>query len=178
MPTIGWAETRYTGSHRARRDGDRSGERHRSTDTLGCALHDPDGVHRSPRVDVLSVSGCGGSRTRTPARQELAKTGANRVDRATQAGHADFADLGLRDAVAHSFTLSRSLAGQVVAGSRDSHVRACRDSSCRSVSARRTASSGSSPIPAGFGNEFGNETRRHCRDGVERDAMTWTCDPS
>ena len=66
MPTIGWAETRYTGSHRARRDGDRSGERHRSTDTLGCALHDPDGVHRSPRVDVLSVSGCG---DRAPARQ-------------------------------------------------------------------------------------------------------------
>ena len=50
-----------------------------------------------------------GSRTRTAACQERAKTGANRVDRATQAGHADFADLGLRDAVEHLFTLSRSL---------------------------------------------------------------------
>jgi hypothetical protein len=96
-------------SNRARRDGDRSKRRHPSTDALGCALHDPDGVHRSPRVDVLSVCGCGRSRTRTAACQELARTGANRVDRATQAGHADFADLGLRDAVEHLFTLSRSL---------------------------------------------------------------------
>ena len=48
-----------------------------------------------------SERGCGGSHTRSAACQELAKTGANRVDRATQAGHADFADLGLRDAVEH-----------------------------------------------------------------------------
>ena len=63
----------------------------------------------SPRVDVLSVCSCGGSRTRTAACQELAKTGANRGDRATQAGHADFADLELRNAVAHLSTLSCSL---------------------------------------------------------------------
>ena len=55
------------------------------------------------------MCGCGGSRTRSAACQELAKTGANRVDRATQAGHADFADLGVRDAVEQLFTLSCSL---------------------------------------------------------------------
>jgi hypothetical protein len=95
--------------HRARRDGDRSWRRHPSTDTPGAHCMTRDGVHRSPQVDVLGVCGCGGSRTRTAACQELAKTGANRVDRATQARHADFADLGLRDAVEHLFTLSRSL---------------------------------------------------------------------
>jgi hypothetical protein len=57
------------------------------------------------------VCGCGGSHTRSAACQELAKTGANRVDRATQAGHADFADLDVLDAVEHWFTLSCSLGG-------------------------------------------------------------------
>ena len=68
-----------------------------------------DAVHRSPGVDVLSVCGCGGSRTRSAACQELAKTGTNRVDRATQPGHADVADLYLWDAVEHWFTPSGSL---------------------------------------------------------------------
>jgi hypothetical protein len=65
------------------------------------ALPDPDEVHRSPGVDVLSVCGCGGSHTRSAACQELAKTGTNRMDRATQTGHADFADLDVRDAAEH-----------------------------------------------------------------------------
>ena len=52
-----------------------------------------------PGVDVLS--GCGGSHTRSAACQELAKTGTNRMDRATQTGHADFADLDVRDAAEH-----------------------------------------------------------------------------
>ena len=91
------------------RDGDRSRPMLSGYRRARRALPDPDGVHRSPGVDVLSVCGCGGSRTRSAACQELAKTGANRVDRATQAGHADFADLGLRDAVEHLFTLSCSL---------------------------------------------------------------------
>jgi hypothetical protein len=55
------------------------------------------------------VCGCGRSHTRSAACQELAKTGTNRMDRATQAGHADFADLDVRDAVEHWFTLSCSL---------------------------------------------------------------------
>ena len=202
-----------------------------------------------------------GMRTRSAACQELAKTGANRVDRPTQAGHADFADLGLRDAVEHLFTLSCSLLlSKSASPSSPSdpppntpfpsspppippslfppspsppplllfppspspppppppprlplhsplppplfpppsfslsplpnhpppsppppfppplslpptppppgvkwsrvpwipHVRACRDSSCRSVSARRTASSEPSPIP-GVGNELGTK---------------------
>lgn len=52
-----------------------------------------------PGVDVLS--GCGGSHTRSAACQELAKTGTNRMDRTTQTGHADFADLDVRDAAEH-----------------------------------------------------------------------------
>jgi hypothetical protein len=52
-----------------------------------------------PGVDVLS--GCGGSHTRSAACQELAKTGTNRMDRATQTGHTDFADLDVRDAAEH-----------------------------------------------------------------------------
>src|SRR5262245_55817931 len=41
--------------------------------------------------------------------QELAKTCANRVDRATQTGHADVADLDVLDTVEREFTLSCSL---------------------------------------------------------------------
>jgi len=52
-----------------------------------------------PGVDVLS--GCGGSHTRSAACQQLAKTGTNRMDRTTQTGHADFADLDVRDAAEH-----------------------------------------------------------------------------
>src|SRR6478752_8658001 len=52
-----------------------------------------------PGVDVLS--GCGGSHTRSAACQELAKTGTNRMDRTTRTGHADFADLDVRDAAEH-----------------------------------------------------------------------------
>jgi hypothetical protein len=116
-----------------------------------------DGVHRSPQVDVLSVCGCGGSRTRTAACQELAKTGANRLDRATQAGHADFADLGLRDAVEHLFTLSRSLGVKLSPGSRVPRVRACCDSSYRSVDASPNCELGAQPIPARLATDLDTE---------------------
>jgi hypothetical protein len=48
--------------------------------------------------------------------QELAKTGTNTVDTATQIGHADFADLDLLDTMEHYFTLSCSLGVKCLRG--------------------------------------------------------------
>jgi len=70
-------------------------------DALGVHCLTPKEYIEAQGVDVLNVCGCGGSAHPSAACQELAKTGANRADRATQTGHADFADLDVRDALEH-----------------------------------------------------------------------------
>ena len=47
-----------------------------------------------------------------------------------------------------------------------------------SVNASPNCELGAQPNSRELGNEFGNKTRRHCRDGVERDVMAWTRNPS
>src|SRR6185503_12512915 len=44
----------------------------------------------------------------------------------------------------------------------------------RSVNASPNCELGAQPNSRELGNEFGNKTRRNCRDGVERDVMAWT----
>src|SRR6185437_6499116 len=75
------------------------------TALTGWSSSSPTGC-RAQGLDVLS--GCGGSHTRSAACQQLAKTGTNRMDRTTQTGHADFADLDVRDAAEHWSTMSCS----------------------------------------------------------------------
>ena len=78
----------------------------------------------------------------------------------------------------------------VAAGQRPSSNVGCTSSSTSphsEVICRSTAEIGqrlaelrtrSQPNSREVGNEFGNETRRHGRDGVEHDVMTWTRNPS